>query len=186
MCRKLTIEPPRNFVFAVTADLGQCFYDPPTVKGWDGGEAWITNATLLGRGNVAGVLVGAFEDVPMLVESSMAMEDDDLSSRVRELTIAQLEKLAHVGDWQPQLDLAAELARAGATSDDAAIDHLLSAWLSIEPPAQTRAVLAESLALARRETALADAPLAGGGPEVERVLGRLALVVFSLPEAQLN
>ncbi|MCK6448420.1 MAG: DUF1800 domain-containing protein [Planctomycetes bacterium] len=185
MCRKLSIQPPRNFVFAVTADLGQCFYDPPTVKGWDGGEAWITNATLLGRGNVAGVLVGAFEGVEPASDMALPM-DDDLTVRVRELTIAQLEKLAHVGDWQPALDLAGSLARAGARTDDAAIDWMLSTWLSIEPPAETRAVLAQNLALARRETPLGDAPLADGGPEAEKVLRRLAHVVFSLPEAQLN
>ncbi|MCC6409164.1 MAG: DUF1800 domain-containing protein [Planctomycetes bacterium] len=185
LCRKLSIEPPRNFVFAVTADLGQCFYDPPTVKGWDGGEAWITNATLLGRGNVAGVLIDAFEGVEP-ANDAMMDADDDLTSRVRELTIAQLKQLAHVGQWAPKLDLAGELARVGARTDEAAIDYLLSAWLSIEPPVETRMLLAEHLALARADAKLGSRPLADGGEAAERILRRLAHIVFSLPEAQLH
>jgi uncharacterized protein (DUF1800 family) len=33
----------------VTAALGQNLFTPPNVKGWPGGEAWITSSTLLGR-----------------------------------------------------------------------------------------------------------------------------------------
>ncbi len=32
--------------------LGQDLFDPPNVKGWPGGEAWITSSTLLGRRQV--------------------------------------------------------------------------------------------------------------------------------------
>jgi uncharacterized protein (DUF1800 family) len=38
----------RPAVFACAA-LGQNPFSPPNVKGWPGGEAWITSATLLGR-----------------------------------------------------------------------------------------------------------------------------------------
>ena len=34
---------------AATAALGQNVFSPPNVKGWPGGEAWITTSTLLGR-----------------------------------------------------------------------------------------------------------------------------------------
>jgi len=40
------------------AGLGQDLYHPPTVKGWEGGHAWITAATLLGRSNLAASLLG--------------------------------------------------------------------------------------------------------------------------------
>lgn len=40
------------------AALGQALYDPPTVKGWQGGRAWINEATLLGRSNLAAALLG--------------------------------------------------------------------------------------------------------------------------------
>ncbi|MAI30240.1 MAG: hypothetical protein CBE00_00495 [Planctomycetaceae bacterium TMED240] len=32
--------------------LGQGLYQPPSVKGWDGGRAWINSSTLLGRANL--------------------------------------------------------------------------------------------------------------------------------------
>jgi uncharacterized protein (DUF1800 family) len=38
--------------------MGQALYNPPTVKGWDGGKAWLNSATLLARHNAAWSLVG--------------------------------------------------------------------------------------------------------------------------------
>ena len=37
--------------------LGQDLFAPPSVKGWDGGYAWITTNSLLSRYNFAGILV---------------------------------------------------------------------------------------------------------------------------------
>ncbi len=37
-------------------DLGQTLFDPPNVKGWEGGRAWISGSTFLARCNLAGVL----------------------------------------------------------------------------------------------------------------------------------
>lgn len=38
-------------------ELGQHLFYPPSVKGWDGGRAWINSSTLLGRANLVGRLV---------------------------------------------------------------------------------------------------------------------------------
>ena len=37
--------------------LGQAMFFPPSVKGWDGGRAWINSSTLLGRANLVGRIV---------------------------------------------------------------------------------------------------------------------------------
>ncbi len=37
-------------------DLGQTLFDPPNVKGWEGGRAWISGSTFLARCNLAGTL----------------------------------------------------------------------------------------------------------------------------------
>ncbi len=37
--------------------LGQALFEPPTVKGWDGGREWITSATMLGRMQLVWALV---------------------------------------------------------------------------------------------------------------------------------
>lgn len=39
------------------SQMGQVLFAPPNVKGWDGGRAWITSATLLFRYNLAGYIV---------------------------------------------------------------------------------------------------------------------------------
>jgi uncharacterized protein (DUF1800 family) len=44
-----------------TADLGQSLFQPPNVKGWDGGRAWINSSTLLGRVNLVGKILSASE-----------------------------------------------------------------------------------------------------------------------------
>jgi uncharacterized protein (DUF1800 family) len=38
---------------AASRDMGQTLFSPPSVKGWDGGRAWLNTATLLARHNTA-------------------------------------------------------------------------------------------------------------------------------------
>jgi uncharacterized protein (DUF1800 family) len=49
--------PPGIFCNLCLRTLGQDLFEPPNVKGWDGGPAWITSANLLNRYNIAGQLV---------------------------------------------------------------------------------------------------------------------------------
>jgi uncharacterized protein (DUF1800 family) len=50
------IDPPSILTF-LTRQMGQVLLDPPNVKGWDGGQAWINTTTLLARYNFANFLV---------------------------------------------------------------------------------------------------------------------------------
>ncbi|HIG11787.1 MAG: DUF1800 domain-containing protein [bacterium] len=59
--RRLDLDVSSRFVFRASRELGQTLFQPPSVKGWDGGEAWITTASLLGRGNAAGMMLGVLE-----------------------------------------------------------------------------------------------------------------------------
>ena len=43
------------------ARMGQELFNPPNVKGWDGGRAWINSSTLLGRANFVRQLLTAKE-----------------------------------------------------------------------------------------------------------------------------
>ena len=48
------VEPIRwPGVIKVLADLGQNIFEPPSVKGWEGGRLWITSSSLLQRANFA-------------------------------------------------------------------------------------------------------------------------------------
>ena len=50
--------PPRGPMIAALKQMGQVPFNPPNVKGWDGGKAWISTSTLLTRYNLAGALLG--------------------------------------------------------------------------------------------------------------------------------
>jgi uncharacterized protein (DUF1800 family) len=49
--------PPKLAMMGSLRQLGQTPFAPPSVKGWDGGKAWISTSTLLFRYNLAGALV---------------------------------------------------------------------------------------------------------------------------------
>jgi uncharacterized protein (DUF1800 family) len=48
---------PMRMINGVMRLLGQEVFEPPNVKGWDGGAAWITTASLLTRYNLANVMI---------------------------------------------------------------------------------------------------------------------------------
>ena len=66
---------------AYPPDLGQDLFQPPNVKGWDEGLAWITTSTFMMRGNIAGAIVGAVDvetlraDATDMMEMSGAMDE---------------------------------------------------------------------------------------------------------------
>ncbi len=74
MTRRLDLHPPARYLLLAAGDLGERLFEPPNVKGWEGGETWITTSSLLQRGNVAGLILGvidldaAFEGYPGLEE----------------------------------------------------------------------------------------------------------------------
>jgi uncharacterized protein (DUF1800 family) len=79
MCKTLEIPlPAAKQSRALLSNLGQNLFDPPNVKGWDGGRAWISSSTLLVRYNAAGHLVrgteGARPDIDKLVPPGQSPE----------------------------------------------------------------------------------------------------------------
>ena len=52
-CRALAVRPNMQAVNQLAGQLGQSLFEPPTVKGWEGGRLWITSASLLQRNNFA-------------------------------------------------------------------------------------------------------------------------------------
>lgn len=55
-CRTVSEQPNLQELARITGDLGQDIFEPPTVKGWEGGRLWINSATMLQRANFAGEL----------------------------------------------------------------------------------------------------------------------------------
>ncbi len=59
--------PSAPLTLVMLNSLGQNLFEPPNVKGWDGGFAWITTSNLLNRQNFASALVeGTKVNVPSL------------------------------------------------------------------------------------------------------------------------
>ncbi|MEQ8762381.1 MAG: DUF1800 domain-containing protein [Planctomycetota bacterium] len=56
--RALEGRPLGKSVAKATASMGQRLFEPPSVKGWDGGRAWIHTASLIARSNFAAALCG--------------------------------------------------------------------------------------------------------------------------------
>ncbi|MCX6964819.1 MAG: DUF1800 domain-containing protein [Verrucomicrobia bacterium] len=58
MCKALEIPLlSQKQSLSLLSNLGQNLFEPPSVKGWDGGRAWISSSTLLVRYNAAGNIV---------------------------------------------------------------------------------------------------------------------------------
>lgn len=49
--------PERGVLDESLNQMGQMLFNPPNVKGWDGGKSWISSSTLLFRYNLAGYIV---------------------------------------------------------------------------------------------------------------------------------
>lgn len=79
VCKILEIPLPANKpVQSLLESLGQNLFEPPNVKGWDGGRAWISSSTLLVRYNAAGNIVRGFggvaPDIDSIVPSGMSTD----------------------------------------------------------------------------------------------------------------
>ncbi|MEM6820985.1 MAG: DUF1800 domain-containing protein [Verrucomicrobiota bacterium] len=58
LSRLLDLSPiPSRASTQMLAQLGQDLFNPPSVKGWDGGRAWISTTTLIMRNNLAHLMV---------------------------------------------------------------------------------------------------------------------------------
>ena len=56
---------PPGLALPLAAELGQNLFLPPSVKGWDGGTAWINSATLIRRSNTALLFATAAPPLPV-------------------------------------------------------------------------------------------------------------------------
>jgi len=185
--RKLGITPPEYYVYRATESMGQCFYDPPTVEGWHAGEAWITNDTLMHRGNGIGVLLDCFElpaDEPSVTEAAQP----DVQAAEHGAMAATVRRLGHLifpDDWEARTTLGDRLRTAGVTADDEIVAWLTRELLAIEPPVATHDLLMSFLAEERELRGLGRTPLLDTDAR-DVVLRRMAHLLLSLPEAQLG
>lgn len=191
-CRRLGLDGPSEFVTLGSRVLGERLFDPPSVKGWEGGMAWISTSTLMNRGNLAGVLLGVVDvrdilrdreiEAEMMEEGAGSMEMARMDMGRDLGTLKKLERALS----SPNLNLTAKLARAGASSDAEIVDALLDELLAISAPADTRNAMRKLLRDERKELGVKKHQLLEAGQDGEKLLRRLAHLILCLPEAQLH
>ena len=203
MSRRLGLATPPMVIAAGSALLGQRVFAPPNVKGWDEGEAWITTATLMQRGNLAGLLLGVVQIDDVIRADDPDMDEMDTSDEpAMQKTRKALDKqaglkgagsvayqaLRRVQDagWAPNLNFSARLKHLGAKTDEQIVACMLEDLLAVPASAETRARLESFLAGERVVLGQRDGQLLEGGFDAELLLRRLAHLILSLPEAQLG
>lgn len=108
--RRLGAEPPGAAVLVGAALLGEELFEPPNVKGWEGGDAWISTATLIDRGNLAGMWLG-------LVGPAELSEEDPLIERwaaaaLTEAEEREIDAALEEGDDSATMELELEMGPA--------------------------------------------------------------------------
>ena len=89
--------------------LGQQLFEPPNVKGWEEGEAWITTASLMGRGNLAGILLGVVGQEDLSQDPVITMGDPDSPNVAEAVEEALGEALGEAPD-ELEMDTAMDTA----------------------------------------------------------------------------
>jgi len=117
--------------------MGQILFAPPNVKGWDGGRAWVTSATLLFRFNLAGYLVGGKNSkLPGLPKHQAALPlekiaPESLRSNEEELCEALAMRIFNAPlSAQERSRLLSFLVERGTRIDDETVRDLLHLLMS--------------------------------------------------------
>ena len=85
-CRALEVRPNLQMVNRIIGQLGQAIFEPPTVKGWEGGRLWINSASLLQRDNFAmALLEGKMGALPKFKKNAAHYREMLLAREVAEL-----------------------------------------------------------------------------------------------------
>ena len=121
--------PPTQVTENAMNQMGQMLFAPPNVKGWDGGRAWITSATLLYRFNLAGQLVGgpgarARIDLTKIAPMELRRNEEQLCES---LSLRLLNEPLSEGERRRLL---AFLAERGPNVDDTTVRDLLHLIMS--------------------------------------------------------
>lgn len=208
--RRLGVEAPPILLHLASSVLGQTLFQPPNVKGWDEGFAWLTSSSLQQRGNMAGMLLGVvdvtdilssherIEEQDLMMEEGYSM-DSDMSGEASEggMNSAPPKKmkpskafryLAEVEDlgWEPRIHIAERMRSLGLRRDGEMGNELLEDLLAVPASRASRRVVRNHLESERERLGLKNGELLTQPIDAEAALRRTAHVILSLPEAHLH
>ncbi len=169
--RALEIPPVDTDAFVLGLRLmGQDLFQPPTVKGWDGGMDWINTATLFNRYNVTARLIGGTggrRRGPAAPMSGAAGDDWAMDSN------------PPPSEPQPPFDPLPMLRGRGLRRAEDVVDHCVWRLLGRSLPPERREVLIDAF---RRDLRGPD-PTA---PQNAGAVRRLLMLIVAMPEYQLS
>ncbi len=199
---RLETKLPAGFIVEAAADLGQDLFQPPNVKGWDEGLAWITTSTFMMRGNIAGAIVGAVDvetlraDATDMMEMSGAMDEMGPMTgkqkrraegqQIKRYEVAGLASTLRKAKYEPSSMEARAVRDAGASTDREVVEILAERLLAIEPPQETLQMLEGQLREIREKYEIEAADMPRFRRKNQRALHEFSHLVLSLPEAQLH
>ena len=197
--RRMGLDPPSRLVLVGSATLGERLFYPPNVKGWEGGDAWITTGSLMQRGNLAGVLLGEVELTDFLdhdpLDDDEALELDRTPKKRSKKELKQLRKSLGVlrelkdverAGYRPRMKLGGPIKRARARKDRDVVRVVSGVVLAIEIDSASLDELTAIFRDMRLEAELPEGGFEDHPREFEKLLRSYSHVLLSLPEAQLH
>lgn len=155
--------------------MGQSLMQPPNVKGWDGGEAWITASTLFNRYNVlGGVIVG--NDNDQARRRRMRMIEARRATTGREGNFDDEDQGPRL---QPAYDPLPAIRKFKLTTPERVVDHYVDRLLQRPLPRDRKQALIDAI----RPSYVSKNPEAAQNIELIRGLAHL---IVSMPEFQLE
>ncbi len=166
--------PPGELVLYGAARIGQELMAPPNVKGWEGGFAWITTATLLERNNLCGALL------------QIGQPNDSLPRRRgrRRSQGGAARALARVRGWNPGFSAVALVESLAPQTCAELVDALSRRLLVTRLAPKTRADIIAFASGADGSLPLKPTRLRTSG--AERKLRKVIHLIMSTPEFQVS
>ncbi len=182
--RSMGIDPQSCDWWALSnlvGEMGQELYQPPNVKGWDGGTAWISAATLVKRQQCAITLIEGLPERLVERRSERLAELSHIRDEVKEKLGDRVElKFAPIqvpSVRQPRCDVKQLLAERESWTTGPLVDRLAERLLCVPLSPAARDALVELLG--------GDKPVRLSDRDHVRAVERLLQAIMTLPEYQL-
>ncbi len=198
-CRRLQVEPDPRFLTGAMSMLGQTLMNPPSVKGWDGGYAWLTEASSLMRSNVMGAMIGQVtsSDLNAGVEEALEHMDEMMGEANQKMDGAEAPKrrggpMASLLNRVRRQKLSVRvpildwLQSQNSTTDTKIARALLDQLLAVSPDPDTERRVAQFIKQGRKRLNIKEGKMVKNPEKARMLLIQAVHLILSLPEANLE
>lgn len=174
--RMLEIVPEdTTAISAAMRQMGQQLMQPPSVKGWDGGLAWITTSSLYTRYNAACALISGNDD------PQTRRRRDVLRKRLEETFGAEAVLMPDypLSEPQPAYDPLPVIRSYSLTTPEKVVDHYIGRLLQRPIAPDRRQVLIDALIQDWRNAEISE-------EQIARAVRGVVQLIVSMPEYQMD